>query len=265
MRAIYLKTRTTILTLIQACFGLVGLQIRRLQRNVSVENAETELLRLAGNDVRSIVEFGAADGRDAETSARRYPLAKVLAIEPVPGSFKKLSERCSRVKNLIAVEAVVGSASETVPFFISSEADASSLSPPVATGSAFDKHAELVGQISVRQVTLDEVCQTYDIQTMDVLKMDAQGAELTAMKGAQTLLARGSIRIIYTEVQFIRLYEKACLFHELWNHLQGHGFYLHGIYNLSHNEHGQLCWGDAIFIHESSRPSNATRAFPGAA
>lgn len=263
MRAIYLKFRITILTFIQTSFGRLGLQIRRLRKDVSVENSETELLRLAGNDVRTIVEFGAADGRDAEASAVRYPQAKVLAIEPVPGSFKKLAERCSRVKNLIAVEAAIGGASGTTTLFISSEADASSVSPPVPTGSAFDRHAESVGRIKVRQMTLDEICRAHDIQAVDILKMDAQGAEVMAMQGATALLARNGIRIIYSEIQFIRLYEKACLFHELWNFLQGHGFYLHGIYNLSHNEHGQLCWGDAIFIHETARPINATRTFPG--
>jgi FkbM family methyltransferase len=263
MRAIYLKIRITVLTLIQACFGIFGLQVRRLKKSVSVENSETELSRLAGNSVSTIVEFGAADGRDAEASAIRYPKARILAIEPVPKSFQKLAERKRRLDNLIVVEAAVADSSGTTTLFIASEADASSLSPPVRTGSAFDSHAESVGQVKVKQVTLDEICKTHSFHAIDILKMDAQGAELSAMTGAKEMLARGGIRFIYSEVQFIRLYEKACLFHELWNHLEANGFYLHGTYNFSHNEHGQLCWGDAIFVHESARPISATRAFPG--
>ncbi len=265
MRAIYLKARIHLLTVIQKCFGSFGLQIRRLKAGVEHENADLELLRLAGKDVANIIEFGAADGRDAEDFALRFPRARVLAIEPVPASFKKLEDRKSRAPNLITIEAAVSNRSGTTTLFIASEADASSISAPVNTGSAFDKHSEAVDQVEVKQVTVDELCRTHNFQTFDIFKMDAQGAEVMALEGATELLNRNGVRIIYSEVQFIRLYEKACLFHELWLKLAQHGFYLHNIYNLNHNEHGQLCWGDAIFVHESARPQNATRPFPGLA
>jgi FkbM family methyltransferase len=263
MRHFYLKTRNIALAAIQRVFGLLGLQLRRLRNGVSTENGEEEILRLMGADVRCIVEFGAADGRDTEVYAKRFPAAKVVAIEPVPQSFKKLEARRLTARNIVAIEAAVSDKIGETSLFISSEVDASSVLPPVATGSAFDKYTETVGKVSVRQVTLDQVCDFCSITNVDLIKMDAQGAELLALKGAERLLERESIRYIFTEVQFIRIYEDSCLFHEMWNFLASQGFYLHGLYGLSHNEHGQLCWGDAIFIHKSARPKNATRAFPG--
>lgn len=263
MRATYLKARMFFLVCVQSAFGKLGLQIRRLKKNVSVEDSVSEMVRLAGPHVRTIVEFGAADGRDTEDLCRRFPQATVIGVEPVPASFKKLAERQSRCKNLIVEEAAIGNQAGTATLFLSSEPDASSISPPVKTGSAFDKHAESIGKLTVTQMTLDSLCEKHQINSIDILKMDAQGAELEALEGARRLLAGHGIRVIYSEIQFIRLYEKACLFHELWAFLETHGFYLHGVYGFSHNEHGQLCWGDALFVHETARPPNATLPFSG--
>jgi FkbM family methyltransferase len=260
---LYLKTRLAMLVTVQRMFNLMGLQIRRLQGGASIDNAEQEVLRLAGRDVSCIVEFGAADGRDTEVFAKKFPTAKVIGIEPVPKSFAKLAARAAVAQNIVAIEAAVSDKAGTTKLFISSEADASSISAPVVTGSAFDRHVETVGTTDVKVVTLDDVCKDNGIEQIDILKMDAQGSELAALKGASKLLGSGAIKRIFTEVQFVRLYEDACLFFELETFLCRQDFYLHGIYNLSHNEHGQLCWGDAIFIHESVRPIGATRRFQG--
>jgi FkbM family methyltransferase len=265
MRKTYLKIRIFVLSAIQSVFGAFGLQVRRLSKGTSVENAESELFRLAGDNVKTVVEFGAADGRDTEALARRFTKARVFGIEPVPESFKRLVARTSLVSNLVALEAAVGSSSGETTLFISSEADASSIFRPVKTGSAFDKHAETVGDVVVQQVTLDEISAKHEISSIEILKMDAQGAELEALKGASKLLGQSAIKLVFAEIQFIRLYENACLFYELWAFLESQDFYLHGVYNMSHNEHGQLCWGDAIFVHESVRPQNATRRFQKAA
>jgi FkbM family methyltransferase len=261
VQRVYLKARIKFLAAVQAVFGAFGLQLRRLKKGASIENGENELLRLAGPNVTTVVEFGAADGRDTEVFARRFPLARVFGIEPVPQSFKKLSERCGLFPNLVAVEAAVGETPGEARLFISSEADASSISRPLVTGSAFDKHTVTVEEVVVRQITMDVICDEHNISSIDILKMDAQGAELRALKGASKLLGRSGVKYIFSEIQFIRIYEDTCLFHELWEFLESNEFYLHGIYGMNHNEHGQLCWGDAIFVHESVRPKNATRRF----
>ena len=248
MRAIYLKTRIFLLTAIQWSFGAFNLQLRRLTKGTDLEDPDKEIRRLAGPDVRWIMEFGAADGRDSKVLAAEYPNAKVLALEPVPGSFEKLALAAKNESRIIAREMAVSDKPGTQTLFLASERDASALSAPNQTGSAFDKHAENVGKVDVAVTTIDEQCAELGIEHIDILKMDAQGAELLALHGAESTLKRGAIGVIYTEIQFIKLYEQSCLFHELWHHLDGAGYALHNIYNLNHNEHGQLCWGDAIFV-----------------
>lgn len=251
MRAIYLKTRIIILTAIQWFFGAFNLQLRRLTKGTDLEDPDKEIRRLSGRDIRWIVEFGAADGRDSKTLAAEYPSAQVLALEPVPASFAKLALAAKDQPRIIAREMAVAEKVGTQTLFLASERDASALSAPNQTGSAFDKHAENVGTVDVAVTTIDAQCAELGIDHIDILKMDAQGAELKALLGAEATLKRGAIGVIYTEIQFIKLYEQSCLFHELWSHLERHGYALHNIYNLNYNEHGQLCWGDAIFVKKS--------------
>jgi FkbM family methyltransferase len=250
LRTVYLKVRITILATVQAIFRTFGLQIRRLSKNVDLEDPEKELVRLAGSDVAWIMEFGAADGRDSVEFVKQYPNSRVLALEPVPTSFAILNDHARDNPRIIAHQAAVSDHAGEATFFIASERDASALSRSNDTGSAFDQHTECVDEIKVRVTTIDEQCLENGIDRIDILKMDAQGAELLALHGATRMLNGGGIGVIYTEIQFIRLYETSCLFHEIWSYLANFGFVLHNIYNLSHNEHGQLCWGDAIFIHK---------------
>ena len=75
---------------IQSLANRAGYQIRRLDRDVDLNDALSEHRRLLGPSVRTIFEVGAADGRDAAQYAAWYPEADVYAFEPVPESFESL-------------------------------------------------------------------------------------------------------------------------------------------------------------------------------
>ena len=93
------------------------------------------------------------------------------------------------------------------------------------------------------------------ITHIDLLKMDAQGAELQILNGGRRTLARGGIDLIYSEVHILESYQGSALFYQLCALLAEHGFRLHNLYGLTHNQKGQLAWGDAIFLHERVRPA----------
>jgi hypothetical protein len=79
--------------------------------------------------------------------------------------------------------------------------------------------------------------------------MDAQGAELKILVGAQQMLERSAIDMVFTEVHFLESYEGAARFDQVMALLVGYGFQFHGFYGLNHNHRGQTCWGDALFVH----------------
>ncbi len=234
----------------------MGYQISRLEPGVDANNATTEQQRLLGNDVSIIFEVGAADGRDCLDYAQRYPNAKVHAFEPMPGNFAKLAQKSHENTRITAHQMALSDEVGTTDFFVAEWDDASSLLKSENTGSTFDAYHKTKQRISVSVNTIDNICQQHSIDLIDLLKIDAQGAELKIITGAHNILSRSAVRVIYCEIQFIRLYQNAARFDEIWSLLSSYGYRLHNIYDLVYNHRGEICWGDAIFVRESDFPSN---------
>jgi FkbM family methyltransferase len=125
--------------------------------------------------------------------------------------------------------------------------DASSLLKARETGATFDAYQASSRSIEVETDTIDDFCLRHEIGRIDLLKMDTQGAELLVLEGAERMLADGAIGVIYTEMQFAELYEGAGQAHQIIGKLGAFGYRLHNLYDLHHNQRGELCWGDAIF------------------
>lgn len=75
------------------------------------------------------------------------------------------------------------------------------------------------GTIRVQVTTIDEFVDRQEIERIDVLKLDIQGAELMALRGATNTLRNMHVQVIYTESLFVPHYEGNALFHELWSFL----------------------------------------------
>lgn len=234
---------------LQALANRLGYQIRRLDANVSLADAISEQVRLIGTQAKTVIEVGAADGRDAEQYARLFPNAQIIAIEPVPESFAKLALRADRTPRLSAINAALADAPGRSDFRVGAWVDASSLMAAKATHSNYDAYTKSTETIVVDTTTLDLLCAEFNLTSIDLLKMDVQGAELLALGGAQNQLRQRSIGAIYTEVQFTQCYHGAAVYHEIADLLAQQGFRLHNLFNMIHDHRGQLLWGDALFLH----------------
>ena len=100
---------------------------------------------------------------------------------------------------------------------------------------------------NVSSVTLDNYCDINNVAYIDILKMDIQGAELEALKGANKLLQKKKIKMIVAEVEFRELYKNQPLYIDVAIYLRAYGYSLVGLYDLQYIN-GTLCWADAIFL-----------------
>src|SRR5204862_1931760 len=90
----------------------------------------------------------------------------------------------------------------------------SSLLPIDPRNSAWFRRVLSVAQtIQDPTITLPSLMAEQGMQTVDLLKLDLQGAERFVLTGATALLDR--VRVIYTEVFFEQLYAGAWLFWEM--------------------------------------------------
>jgi FkbM family methyltransferase len=75
---------------------------------------------------------------------------------------------------------------------------------PRTEGSAFasmkkQNYSGVVDRIVTRAITLDEYCKTHGIQSIDLLKIDVEGAELMVLMGASMVLSGDSKPVILIE------------------------------------------------------------------
>jgi len=117
----------------------------------------------------------------------------------------------------------------------------------------FPKDSENTGQIEVAAVTLDSFCEKTKISSIDILKIDVEGAKTKVLKGASGLLSNQAVKLIYTEVMFIAHYHQGCLFHEVAALLSNYDYSLFNLYNLKRASNGQLRWGNVIFVNRQLR------------
>mgnify|MGYP006155469421 CR=1 FL=1 len=233
---------------IQKVFGYFGFQVRRLSQNVSLISALDEQIRLAGEDTAVVVEVGAADGRDSMIYAERCPGARIIAYEPIPESFNKLAALASGESRLIPVNSAVSNNNGSTVMYRTNQVDSSSLLKPIDNNDTLSKYHKIDELITVQTVRLDEDMNRLKVDKIDILKIDAQGAELEVLESLGCFLSEGRIKVICAEVGFKDLFEGGVLYHDLANYLVGFGYQLHSFYDLVHLPNGTLAWGDAIFV-----------------
>ena len=148
-----------------------------------------------------VLDIGAHHGFYTLLASRKVgPHGLVVAFEPSPREIQRLKwnliiNRCSNVR----VESVAISGREGVSDFfvcLGRETGFNSLRPPDVQ--------EPTRRITVRTTTLDGYLYQRRIQTVDFVKIDAEGGELEILKGGTATLNSNSPPVIMCEVQDIR-------------------------------------------------------------
>jgi FkbM family methyltransferase len=211
-------------------------------------------LLLRGRRPRTIFDVGANVGNTVEKYYFDYPHSIVHAFEPDPSTFSQLEARFEGHPRVQCHCLAVSRNQRSETFFINEDPATNSLLPRPASGRRyFNKTGVLSQTIEVPATTISDFCAEQGITEIDILKLDIQGGELLALKGAETLLREHKIQVLYAEVQFIPLYEGAPLFHDVAHYLEAQGFALYGLYDLVVAANGQLRFADAIFIPPAVR------------
>ena len=87
-------------------------------------------------------------------------------------------------------------------------------------------------------------------ETIDLLKLDLQGGEYNALKGAINLLNDKRIKCIICEVMFQKCYKNQRNASELLLFLEKNGFKIFNFYQ-NHFHHGKLLQSDVILYHHT--------------
>jgi FkbM family methyltransferase len=186
---------------------------------------QTLKLLLPQNPV--IVEVGSHVGIDTLEFAVMYPHGKVLSFEPQIDLYVAAVARTKSVRNVTIYPYAISSELMIHKFYVSSGSSTGSSSLLNPT-KHLTNHPDVTFDQGTSQMVLtaplDLICGHLGIDTIDLLWIDTQGAELLVLKGAAGMLAATSL--IYLECSEEPLYEGAAKYDEIKALLKLNGFSL---------------------------------------
>jgi FkbM family methyltransferase len=222
--------------------GVVG----GITRNVF----EDQVTLLQSIPVSTILDIGAHEGQTYYTYRSLFPAAKIYSFEPSPSLFVALTLAQGNDKKAEAHQLAVSETQGKQIFHLNQSSGTNSLlksgekAAEYYAPGLFDSKSE----VEVETTTIDQFMAHHAISELSILKLDIQGAELMALKGATENLRKKTIALIFLEVEFVYLYANQALFHQVCSFLEEMGYAFYNLYNLHSGAKGQLVAGDALFV-----------------
>lgn len=175
----------------------------------------------------NILDAGAHYGYDTRVMANQWPKGQIFAFEPCPFSFSKLEQNILGFKNIRIFPLALFSQNEFRTFYIAvGDGQASSL---FHGNHLFPNDRDV--PIRVSCIKLDEWAQANQVDHIDYMWLDMEGAELEMFKGSSQILK--TVRAISLELSFIEARTGVSLFPEILAFLEKSGFTLYRIFLLT--------------------------------
>ena len=154
-------------------FGALGRRFRcalsdaselEVLRNIFVEE---EYRLMEDVPVETVVDLGSHVGVSVLWFHGMYPNAEIVAVEPHPGTFRRLQRNVGHLDRVRLVNAAVADSNGRRTLFSSDESWAASLR----------RQPELTNAEEVTCRRLDDLLEELGIRSVDVLKLDIEGSE----------------------------------------------------------------------------------------
>jgi FkbM family methyltransferase len=221
--------------------------IAKLKAAAVEKNEYQKMKELLNGKASTIFDVGANRGQTTEAFLTIFPKATIHAFEPFEASTNIFKKNHSTKNNVILNETGLSNQVGTATLHINSSVDTNSLLESKKIGATSDKSCETVGTVTIQLNTIDQYCIENNINQIDVLKIDVQGAEIKVLEGAKNMLSEGKIKLIFTESYFVQQYQDQPLFHEIAAFLYQYNFTLQDIYDPYYNT-TNILWCDAMYI-----------------
>lgn len=206
---------------------------------------------LIDNNVKAetIFDIGANVGQTTQKYRKLFPKSIIYGFEPFPKVFEIYSKNTNGEKKIhkkqFALSNKIGKA-----FFFSNENHYTNSLLAIDKKFGNDNAYKLKSKIEIETNTLDNFCKENNIKRINILKMDVQGGEMLVLEGAKEMLSQKAIDLIYTEIEFVTLYQDQPLFEDIRKFLNNYGYKFYKNYNTYYNEKSEAISADSIFINQ---------------
>jgi FkbM family methyltransferase len=228
--------------------GRLGLRLERSDRPRADCFERLAHMRSLDFCPRVVFDAGAFVGDWSRAFQQVFPEAQSFLIEPNPALRASLDATARRLPGATVLSLAVGDKPGTTHLNVWENPS----DPLALQASSLLDHTrgEPTQRAPVEVQTLDAIAARFDVLP-DVVKLDLQGAELAALRGARTLLGRSELFII--EFGCLDAYQERTTPRALLDCMDDHGYCLYDVVDLGYRRFdGALCSGDFFFLLRDS-------------
>jgi FkbM family methyltransferase len=156
-------------------------------------NSEYEI-KYAADRPKIIIDAGANIGLTAVFFANRFPEARIIAIEPEPSNFEVLLKNVAEYPNIMPVRAALWG----------EDACISLIDPGVGSWGfrASKNTAPCAEKDSTQGLTMNSILTKYQIDHIDILKIDIEGSEKEVFEHAEDWIDRVDVIMVELHDRF---------------------------------------------------------------
>jgi FkbM family methyltransferase len=206
---------------------------------------------LRGLDVRpkTVIDAGANIGQFTRAAVETFSDVRIIAFEPLPDVADTLRENLKDAPRVEVRTEALGSTDGTIVFRRNAYTPASSVLRLRADGAeAFDlAEGE---ELEVRIARLDTALEGEELEPPVLLKLDLQGYELEALRGATGMLQH--TQHVLLEIGLQPTYEEEPTFEEVYAALTSAGFRFVSPVSFLRDGGGRISQMDALFERANS-------------
>jgi len=122
-----------------------------------------------------VVDLGANAGFATLFFKRRYPHARVVAVEADPRAYARLVQNVGTLEGVTTFHCAVAAEDGTMPFYCS---------PLSSIGSSLDRRSPGDEEVPIEALTLSSLLDRSGVAHVDLLKIDVEGAEAAVLPTA---------------------------------------------------------------------------------
>ncbi len=221
-------------------------------------------------DQLTIFDIGACEGEDSIRYANFFPNSKVYAFEPIPKNILTLKENITKYGNgnITIIEEALGNSCGTEVIYQSSGKPenyiedwdygnkSSSLLRPDKVNDVFP-WLNFDKEIIVKVNTLENICRSLNINSIDFIHLDVQGAEILVLNAAKKYIHK--VKMIWLEVEAISLYKDQPLKEDVEEFMKDKGFIK--ILDTVNNISGDQLYVNSVFFDKSYRKGKSFKSY----
>jgi len=222
---------------------------RNLRLGLKSRDPYVIMRELVRADRPIVFDVGAHVGLVATRFRRLFPGATIHCFEPFPDSFAELGAAAAGLQPIELHPLALSSSAGEASFSVNRNPATNSLLASDRSGRLYWRGdtPQTETTLSVETTTLDRFCGERELAAIDILKLDVQGAEYDVLCGAEGMLERQALGLVYLELITAPTYLGQHRLQEYLELFDRFGYELFDFYNLGRGS-GRLLQLDAIFV-----------------